>query len=46
LAAMTSVSQTTEWRKAWSLPAIELLSGMARAWLPDEWAAQLSGRAN
>jgi membrane protein required for colicin V production len=42
LLTLTSVTQTTEWRKAWSLPAIELLTGMARAWLPDEWAAQVS----
>ncbi len=44
LAALTSISQTTEWRKAWSLPAIELLIGMTQAWLPDEWAAQVSGQ--
>ncbi|MEY2706256.1 MAG: hypothetical protein RI905_5, partial [Pseudomonadota bacterium] len=31
-----------EWRKAWCLPAVELLTGMAKAWLPDEWAAQVS----
>ena len=44
LATLTSISQTTEWRKAWSLPAIELLIGMTQAWLPDEWAAQVSGQ--
>jgi len=44
LAALTSISQTSEWRKAWSLPAIELLIGMTQAWLPDEWAAQVSGQ--
>jgi membrane protein required for colicin V production len=44
LAALTSISQTTEWRKAWCLPAIELLIGMTQAWLPDEWAAQVSGQ--
>jgi len=42
LIVLTSLSQTTEWRKAWSLPAVELLTGMAQAWLPDEWAAQVS----
>ncbi len=42
LVVLTSLSQTTEWRKAWSLPAVELLTGMAQAWLPDEWAAQVS----
>jgi len=44
LATLTTVSQTTEWRKAWSLPAIELLIGMTQAWLPDEWAARVSGQ--
>jgi membrane protein required for colicin V production len=44
LATLTTVSQTTEWRKAWSLPAIELLIGLTQAWLPDEWAAQVSGQ--
>ena len=44
LATLTTVSQTTEWRKAWSLPVIELLIGLTQAWLPDEWAAQVSGQ--
>lgn len=44
LAALTDITHTNEWRKAWSLPAIELLTGMAKAWLPDEWADQLSGQ--
>jgi membrane protein required for colicin V production len=42
LVVLTSLSQTTEWRKAWCLPAVELLTGMAHVWLPDEWAAQVS----
>ena len=42
LIVLTSLSQTTEWRKAWCLPVVELLTGMAHAWLPDEWAAQVS----
>jgi membrane protein required for colicin V production len=46
LASLTSVTSTNEWRKAWSLPAIELLTGMAQAWLPDEWASQVAGRLN
>jgi membrane protein required for colicin V production len=41
LAALTGLTQTTEWRKAWSLPAIEMITGVAKAWLPDEWAAQV-----
>lgn len=44
LLSLTGATQTTEWRKAWTLPAIELLTGMAQAWLPDEWAAQVSGQ--
>jgi len=46
LASLTNVTSTNEWRKAWSLPAIELLTGMAQAWLPEEWAAQVAGRLN
>lgn len=41
LAALTSVTQTNEWRQAWSLPAIDMVTGISRAWLPDEWAAQV-----
>ena len=44
LATLTNITDTNEWRKAWSLPAIELLTGMTKAWLPDEWADQVSGQ--
>ena len=44
LANLTNLTNTNEWRKAWSLPAIELLTGMAKAWLPNEWADQVSGQ--
>ncbi len=44
LLSLTGATQTNEWLKAWTLPAIELLTGMAQAWLPDEWAAQVSGQ--
>lgn len=42
LASLTSITSTTEWKKAWCLPFVETMTGMAYAWMPQEWSNQVS----
>jgi membrane protein required for colicin V production len=41
LLAVTDLPKSNEWKDALSRPAVELVVGIVRHWLPDNWAQTL-----